>query len=137
MSPMPLGWSVGVDGTRVVLRVSARPDDWFWLSAAEVETLISQMQFAQLTARRKRLAELDPDALTSEVQRDIDAHLEMYGRYAVDVLRQVDVDSWTGKTVSGEEFRQRFPRPEPDAARENPARNDEDDDTPVGDDDER
>lgn len=93
MSRMPFGWSVGVKGIRVVVRVSGRPDDWFWFSTAEIETLMHQLQFAHLVARRRELAESDLDALSSAVQRDIDAHLKMYGRYNVGELDQVDIDS--------------------------------------------
>lgn len=93
MSPMPVGWSVGVEGTRVVIRVSGRPDDWFWLSTAEIETLMHHLQFARLVARRRELAESDQDAISSAVQRDIDAHLKMYDRYKVGELDQVDIDA--------------------------------------------
>lgn len=112
MSPMPDGWSVDVEGTRVVVRVSGRPHDWFWLSTGEIKTLIIQLQLAHVIAHRRELVESDPDALTSEVQRDIDAHLEMYGRYAVDELAQADIDYWTGQIVSGDELWQRFALPE-------------------------
>lgn len=54
MSPMPEGWSVDVERTRVVVRVSARPDDCFHLSIEEALTVRSQLHLACLLARGQR-----------------------------------------------------------------------------------
>ncbi len=50
MSPMPDGWSVDVDGTRVVIRVSGRPDDLHRLTVQEARWLRNQLQLAYLIA---------------------------------------------------------------------------------------
>lgn len=73
MSPMPEGWSVDVEGTQVVVRVSGRPDDRFVLSAGEAWTLKNQLHLAHLTARRLPRAPVDPDQLEQEIRRGPDA----------------------------------------------------------------
>ena len=50
MSPMPNGWSVDVDGTRVIVRVSGRPDDLHRLTAQEARWLRNQLHLAYLIA---------------------------------------------------------------------------------------
>lgn len=50
MSPMPNGWSVDVDGTRVVIRLSGRPDDLHRLTVQEACWLRNQLQLAYLIA---------------------------------------------------------------------------------------
>lgn len=74
MSPMPDGWSVDVEGTRVAVRVSGRPDDWFYLSAEEARTLKNRLDLAYLTVRRLRLAAANPDQLGSGTQQEVEDH---------------------------------------------------------------
>lgn len=50
MSPMPEGWSVDVDGTRVVIRVLGRPDDLHRLTVQEARWLRNQLHLAYLIA---------------------------------------------------------------------------------------
>ncbi|KUI24046.1 hypothetical protein AU196_09845 [Mycobacterium sp. IS-1742] len=52
MSPMPDGWSVDVDGTRVVLRVLGTADVRFNISAAEARMVKNQLHVAYLIAQR-------------------------------------------------------------------------------------
>lgn len=50
MNPMPEGWSVDVDGTRVVIHVSGRPDDLHRLTVQEARWLRNQLHLAYLIA---------------------------------------------------------------------------------------
>ena len=50
MSPMPNGWSVDVEGTRVAVRVSGRPDDLHRLTLQEARWLRNQLHLAYLIA---------------------------------------------------------------------------------------
>lgn len=50
MSPVPNGWSVDVDGTRVIVRVSGRPDDPHRLTVQEARWLRNQLHLAYLVA---------------------------------------------------------------------------------------
>lgn len=52
MSPMPNGWSVDIDGTRVIVRVSSRPDDLHRLTVQEARWLKNQLHLAYLIAAR-------------------------------------------------------------------------------------
>ncbi len=52
MSPMPDGWSVDVDGTRVVLRVLGKADVRLNISADEARMLKNQLHVAYLIAHR-------------------------------------------------------------------------------------
>lgn len=52
MSPMPDGWSVDVDGTRVVLRVLGTADVRFNISADGARMLKNQLHVAYLIAQR-------------------------------------------------------------------------------------
>ena len=49
---MPAGWSVDVEGTRIVVRVSGRPDDRFEMTIQEARTLRDQLHVAFLVAGR-------------------------------------------------------------------------------------
>lgn len=50
MSSMPEGWSVDIDGARVVIRVSGRPDDLHRLTVQEARWLRNQLHLAYLVA---------------------------------------------------------------------------------------
>lgn len=50
MSPKPNGWSVDVDGTKVKVRVSGRPDDLHRLTVLEARWLRNQLHLACLIA---------------------------------------------------------------------------------------
>lgn len=65
-----MGWSVDVNGTRVVVRVSGRPDDEFDLSAEEARALKNQLHVAYLIARRTHLAAADPEQLSTVTTKD-------------------------------------------------------------------
>lgn len=56
MSPVPVDWRVDVEGTRVVIRTSARPDDAHWLTVHEVRVLQAQLHLASLLAGRNQWA---------------------------------------------------------------------------------
>lgn len=47
---MPNGWSVDVDGTRVIVHVSGRPDDLHRLTVQEARWLRNQLHLAYLIA---------------------------------------------------------------------------------------
>lgn len=57
MSPMPDGWSVDVDGARVVLRVLGTADVRFNISAEEARMLKNQLHVAYLIAQRNTLGD--------------------------------------------------------------------------------
>lgn len=58
MSPLPERWSVDVDGTRVLVRVPGRPDEWFSLGVEEARTLKNQLHVAYLIAGHQRSEEV-------------------------------------------------------------------------------
>lgn len=70
MSPMPEGWSVDVEGTRVVIRVPGRPDDVFYLSAREARMVRIQLHLAYLTAFWRRRSVIGSDQPEPESRRD-------------------------------------------------------------------
>lgn len=70
MSPMPEGWSVDVEGTRVVIRVPGRPDDVFYLSAREARMLRIQLHLAYITAFWRRRSVIGSYQLEPEGRRD-------------------------------------------------------------------
>ncbi|SHU95771.1 antitoxin MazE-like protein [Mycobacteroides abscessus] len=54
MSPMPEGWSVDVDGTRVVVRAPGGPGVGFYLDVAQARMLKKQLHLAYLIADHQR-----------------------------------------------------------------------------------
>ncbi|MCH9732234.1 MAG: hypothetical protein K0U84_21595 [Actinomycetia bacterium] len=65
MSELPAGWSIDVKETRIIFRVSGRPDDEFHLSTEEARGVEKQLWLAHLIAHRRELAETDPDSLAT------------------------------------------------------------------------
>lgn len=68
MSPMPEGWSVDVDGTKVAVRVSGRPDDLHRLTVQEARWLRNQLHLAYLIAAQNG----GSDEMQSAVDRVMD-----------------------------------------------------------------
>jgi len=92
MSSMPAGWSVDVEGTRIVVRVSGRPDDQFHhLTLGEARALRVQLHLAYLLAGRntaeaallRKLFDTHPDLRDADISHDLAADLlETYKSYA-------------------------------------------------------
>ena len=71
MSPVPNGWSVDVDGTKVIVRVSGRPDDPHRLTVQEARWLRNQLHLAYLVAAQ--------NGGSSEMQSAVDRVIDLEG----------------------------------------------------------
>lgn len=96
MSQMPEGWSVDVRGAQILVHVSGRPDDQFYLTLQEARSLRVQLHLAYLLAGRntaevsalRKLFADHPELRADDISHDLAADLlEAYKSY---VVRAVD-----------------------------------------------